>query len=169
MKQTCFDGSILVLIALILTGVSVAIAKENAVDSHVSQVSVTALPRSESLATASTQTTSTSTLPRGPKPVKKLLKVGQSFFYDETKFTFVDVVSDSRCPVVVVCIWAGEFTARFTVGGGSTLELLIVKNTTISSSTGYTVGIVEVKPNPVSGRKIENKDYSAIFLIERKK
>ncbi len=62
MKQICFDGSILMLITLILTGVSVTIAKENAIDSHVSQVSITALPRTEGAAT-STQTTSSSTLP----------------------------------------------------------------------------------------------------------
>lgn len=63
MKQTCFDGSILVLITLILTGVSVTIAKENAIDSHVSQVPITALPRAEGPTATSTQTTSSSTVP----------------------------------------------------------------------------------------------------------
>lgn len=171
MNHKCFDGFIIMLIILGLAAIGITITKQNMDESPAVMTPIEALERQPNPTTLPTTTaTSTPTTPAITiKPSQKTLRVGQSFTYDGTKVTFVDVVGDSRCPLNANCIWAGEFSVRLTLEKDNNLELLTSKDTATSSSSLYDVGIIEVKPNKILEQTITGKDYIVTFMIGPKK
>lgn len=102
-----------------------------------------------------------------------ILKVGQSALIETEglEIKFVEVVSDSRCPTGVTCVWAGEATA-----------LVNIKY----RDTGYSKHLVQpghgeegkadflnyelkfdVQPYPRAGEKTDKKDYRLQLEVER--
>jgi hypothetical protein len=87
----------------------------------------------------------------------------------------VRVVSDSRCPVDVNCVWAGNAELLFEVGargwrGKKTLRL----NTNASPERAgegqygrYTLKLVGLSPQPRSTRKIAAGQYTATLLVSK--
>ena len=49
-----------------------------------------------------------------PKIVAKL-PLGKTYTLDQAELVFVDVLSDSRCPKDVTCVWAGQAVALVEV------------------------------------------------------
>jgi len=85
------------------------------------------------------------------------------------------VASDSRCPVDVNCVWAGNAEVVFEVGargwrGRQTLRL----NTNASPERPgegrygrYTLKLVGLTPQPRSKRKIPAGRYTATLLVSK--
>ena len=85
------------------------------------------------------------------------------------------VASDSRCPVDVNCVWAGNAEVVFEVGargrrGVTTLSL----NTSASPERPaegrygrYTLKLVGLAPRPRSDRKIPPGRYTATLLVSK--
>lgn len=78
------------------------------------------------------------------------------------------VVSDSRCPQGVVCIWAGEARARFKIekyiGNPVFIDLLEgVKDTVIN---GYKFTFLKLLPYPTYGSQINPENYKARIVIK---
>lgn len=59
---------------------------------------------------------STSASPQG---IDGPVKLGQVAFVDGPRVRPDQVIEDSRCPIDVVCVWAGRVVLRATVFGGS--------------------------------------------------
>jgi hypothetical protein len=88
---------------------------------------------------------------------------------------FARVESDSRCPVDVNCVWAGNAEVLFEVGakawrGRTTLTL----NTNASPERPgegrhgrYTVKLAGLSPQPRSKRKIAAGQYTATLLVSK--
>ena len=88
---------------------------------------------------------------------------------------FVRVASDSRCPVDVTCVWAGNAEVLFEVGGSrwrgrKTLRL----NTSASPERPgegrygrYTLKLVGLVPQPHSKRRIAPGRYTATLLVSK--
>lgn len=55
-----------------------------------------------------------STTVKAPKIVAKL-PLGKTYTLDQVELVFVDVLSDSRCPKDVTCVWAGQAVALVEV------------------------------------------------------
>lgn len=55
-----------------------------------------------------------STTVEAPKIVAKL-PLGETYTLDQAELVFVDVLSDSRCPKDVTCVWAGQAVALVEV------------------------------------------------------
>lgn len=55
-----------------------------------------------------------STTVKAPKIVAKL-PLGETYTLDQVELVFVDVLSDSRCPKDVTCVWAGQAVALVEV------------------------------------------------------
>lgn len=55
-----------------------------------------------------------STTVETPKIVAKL-SLGKTYTLNQVKLAFVDVLSDSRCPKDVTCVWAGQAVALVEV------------------------------------------------------
>jgi len=83
------------------------------------------------------------------------------------------ILSDSRCPMDAICIWAGNAEVRFAFSS-SGQNALITLNThggvNFPSDTqvfGYNVELVELSPYPVSIHRITQKEYQAKVLLSR--
>ena len=97
--------------------------------------------------------------------------VGQTVEVQGTSVTirFSGVAEDSRCPVDVQCVWAGNAIVRLaisTAGGVATDASL---NTTLepksTTTSGYTIRLAGLKPFPRSGTTIPASSYMATLEV----
>jgi hypothetical protein len=98
-----------------------------------------------------------------------------TFGREDLRVRLVSVESDSRCPVNVACVWAGNAEVLVEVGakngrGGRTLRL----NTSASPERPaegrfgrYTVRLVGLTPQPATTRKIRAREYTAALLVTK--
>lgn len=88
--------------------------------------------------------------------------------------TLDSILSDSRCPRLVDCIWQGNGEVRFIFNDGSTSHKIVLntfggirfpKQTTIGK---YTIEMLELMPYPIYPNMfIQQKDYSARISIRK--
>jgi hypothetical protein len=85
--------------------------------------------------------------------------------------SFVSVTDDSRCPVDVDCIWAGNAKVHVKVTDPSGFSQMMVMNTTAGPKgdqlNGWAVYLTSLTPAPKSNRKITQRSYTATFTITR--
>ena len=89
------------------------------------------------------------------------------------RLTFEAVREDSRCPVGVTCIWAGDAVVAVTVddtGGGGTRTLVeFHTNPSVDAEAvfgGYTLRLVGLSPVPREGSTIEVDEYQATLVMK---
>ncbi len=85
---------------------------------------------------------------------------------------FSRVVTDSRCPQDVQCIWAGEVAVLLTYSGEASGELsLRLPGSEATPSTGdagrYRIELLEVTPVPVHGRPREEPNRVKLAVTVR--
>ena len=91
------------------------------------------------------------------------------------RLRFVRVASDSRCPVDVDCVWAGNAEVLVEVGGRGWRGR---KTLTLNTSAGgeraaegrhgrYTIKLVALGPQPRGSRKIAQRQYTATLLVSK--
>lgn len=82
---------------------------------------------------------------------------------------FAEVVSDSRCPVDVTCVWEGdaEVSVRAVASDGTSADLrLHTKGGTADPSfKGLTLRLVDLKPQPKEGKAPRQADYELTVEI----
>ena len=88
------------------------------------------------------------------------------------RLTFEAVRGDSRCPVGVSCIWAGDAVVAMTVhdtdGGPTTTELHTnVRFDAEAVLDGYVVRLVRLSPTPRVDATIEVDQYEALLVVDR--
>jgi hypothetical protein len=103
------------------------------------------------------------------------LKAGRSVTFDKggLRLRFVSVASDSRCPVNVNCVWAGNAEVLIEVGvkGGRGKKTLRLNTNASPERPGegkyghYTVKLLGLSPQPREGRKISAGGYTATLLV----
>ncbi len=103
------------------------------------------------------------------------LAVGQTVTIagEGLEIKFVEVVSDSRCPQGVTCIWAGEVSCLVEVSKGNAGTYRIVL--TQSGSTGQTFKqiideydvVFRVEPYPVYGKQIADNEYRLVMTVTK--
>lgn len=79
-----------------------------------------------------------------------------------------ELLEDSRCPIGVQCIWAGQVRVRAQIdsGLGTAHEEFTVGRTITTEAEAVT--LVEVSPTPREGTEIGKSDYRFIFEIEKR-
>src|SRR5262245_51503364 len=97
------------------------------------------------------------------------LAPGQSAEFDAGKLEveFTGIVSDSRCPSDVTCVWAGEVVARFAVRTDGRTTQHEIKETQSATVGGYTVTLLQVLPAHSSSQPIAAQDYRVTLKITR--
>jgi hypothetical protein len=101
------------------------------------------------------------------------LRVGQqkSMANGKVRVKLISVTEDSRCPVNVDCVWAGnaKVTVQVVVRGGETKILELNTNTREKGGTAdaYRVQLESLTPARRSNRKIRQSDYRAIVSITK--
>lgn len=86
------------------------------------------------------------------------------------KIKFISVIEDSRCPVGVNCVWAGNAKIKVMITGehgSKTFEF----NTTMGPKgdilDGWSIMLEELTPLPRADKKTRPRDYKATFNIVR--
>lgn len=100
------------------------------------------------------------------------LRVGQEVRPDAVlRIAFLSVRNDSRCPVDVMCVWAGnaEVEIGVTFGMGPTRPYVL--NTTLDPRSldlgAYRITLAGLEPAPVSTSPILPGAYIATFRLQR--
>ena len=88
---------------------------------------------------------------------------------DDLRIRFDTVRSDSRCPMDVQCVRAGEAVIAITLSlpgeaaVGRELETVPAKSQTTFSR--FTITLSSLAPSPRSDRQIQPHDYIATFIV----
>ena len=112
------------------------------------------------------------TLTAAQTPEMLTVKMGQQKVdkMSGLRIKFVSVVEDSRCPVDVDCIWAGNAKIKVQVVG-QRMTKVFEFNTTIGPKgdmmDGWAIYLEELTPLPKSSKKTNSKLYTAKFKITR--
>jgi hypothetical protein len=99
------------------------------------------------------------------------LRVGESALTaDELRIRFDTVRSDSRCPMDVMCVRAGEAVIALTLsregesGVGREVETTPARSTT--EYLNFSITLSSLQPYPRSDRPIQSADYIATFVVK---
>ena len=76
---------------------------------------------------------------------------------------FVKVVSDSRCPEGVKCVWAGAISVEILLDNSISMVISAIDNSI--SYKGYKIIVTQATPYPKSGSVIREEDYKVEFKI----
>lgn len=119
---------------------------------------------------------STSVKLEAPKIVVKLM-MGNQINIADVEIRFIEVISDSRCPNDVNCVWAGE--AKVVIALYKNNKFLENKTIVITPTNNlqdkllvaYTtketkIGVYNLLPYPVSRTRIKNEDYFLQLIVE---
>lgn len=102
-----------------------------------------------------------------------VLEVGQTVLVEGAGFgiTFVAVTEDSRCPVDVTCVWAGNATVELKVSISDAVDTTVTLNTDLEPRA-TTIGrhelrLVALAPVPRSDVRIAPGDYTATLRVDK--
>jgi hypothetical protein len=101
------------------------------------------------------------------------LRVGQevTFTGEPLRILFEEVPEDSRCPLQVLCVWAGNAIVRLRVGTATANAQRIELNTTLEphviSVLGYEISLERLDPYPQSDNRIPQRQYAAHFRVTK--
>ncbi len=102
------------------------------------------------------------------------LGIGQTASIEREKLfiNFKAVLEDSRCPVNVVCVWAGNGKVEFEIldidGQNKTLTLNTEDEPRATTLKGHKLKLISLNPPRVDGVSISPGDYSVTLLVEKK-
>ena len=103
-----------------------------------------------------------------------LIRVAQTIVVEGIRVRFNAVESDSRCPSDVVCVWAGDAVAQFSVEQNCACESPTVRlelHTTLEPKSdaayGYRVELRQLAPYPKTSSPIRKDAYSAWIRLTR--
>jgi len=91
---------------------------------------------------------------------------------EDLRIEFVDVVTDSRCPKDVVCIWAGEVKCLVELVSSGSAERVELTEPGLTGDTNrqafkeYQLTFT-VTPYPVSTKPIERGDYRLVLTVRK--
>ncbi len=82
---------------------------------------------------------------------------------------FIKVLQDSRCPVNVTCVWAGNVKIELEIMGSDRKKFSISLNTGIEPNTvslqGYVLQLISILPLKVEGVSISPEQYQVKLRI----
>ncbi|MFA5999942.1 MAG: hypothetical protein WC783_03110 [Candidatus Paceibacterota bacterium] len=93
------------------------------------------------------------------------VKVGQTMFINGVKITLNKIVGDSRCPIDVVCIQAGNIVANVTLQSNTDKETRDITSNKKIPFDSFQISIEQVLPQPKSTETIKPQDYIITFKV----
>ena len=102
-------------------------------------------------------------------PATFTLRPGQTASVQNVAVTFRQVVSDSRCPLNALCVWAGDATVAFTVrtiGQETRHELQLADPGKRTAQVhNFLLEFQELQPYPVAGQPTDTGSYRATMTF----
>lgn len=84
---------------------------------------------------------------------------------------FVSLLEDSRCPKNVNCIRAGNARIKIEVkkagGTAKNFELNTNANPQTISFAGFTIKLIDLKPEPATNIRINRRGFTATFAVAK--
>ena len=81
---------------------------------------------------------------------------------------FDEVSSDSRCPIDVICVHAGEAVVAMTLRNTARREWKTNPSGVDVSYAGYAITLVELQPSPRAGQAIPQSAYVATLTVSKR-
>jgi hypothetical protein len=100
-----------------------------------------------------------------------ILGIGQKGKVNGIEITLDSIVQDSRCPLDVQCIWAGQIVAKvkiLSLGDTHKLETAEISSEKSYVFNGYNISISSVTPPKNSKKEIKSGDYLLTFNVSKK-
>ena len=100
------------------------------------------------------------------------LRVSETAYIADTRLSIRadSVPEDSRCPENAVCVWAGNARVSLTLRDGTNTAAADL-NTTLEPHAvtrwGYSVRLVDVRPNTRAGERIAAETYVIRLVVTR--
>jgi hypothetical protein len=122
----------------------------------------------------STPTTATTTKPAATSSpaVKQYIsygnvtvKVGETVYFKNQSVTLVKVLSDSRCPTGVMCIWAGTVSAEVTIVPTKGTSTVAVELGKFVVANGLNIELFSVLPTATKDTVISQSAYRLTFNV----
>jgi hypothetical protein len=84
--------------------------------------------------------------------------------------TFAELLSDSRCPLAVLCVWEGEarILMRVEASGRPAIEIELSTLSPARTFDGYRIRLVQLAPRSQSGEPIPLEDYVARLVVTKR-
>lgn len=111
--------------------------------------------------------------PSGPSLDERfILQVGESEVLrgEPVRVRFERIIEDSRCPIDVVCVVAGEAIGEFEIRVGGAAPVTVEISTDPRGSVvvgGYRFTLVGMSPLPRSNIRIDPRQYRAELVVTR--
>jgi hypothetical protein len=100
------------------------------------------------------------------------IKVGERVSVEGLQIGFETVAEDSRCPVDVTCVWAGNAKVILKLSKRGRRPAQINLNTGLEPKHklyyGYDVKLVSLNPHLKKGERIKRGDYVATLVVNGK-
>jgi hypothetical protein len=84
---------------------------------------------------------------------------------------FVKVLEDSRCPVGVDCVWAGNAKVQIKISKGKAAAQTFEMNTGLAPKTitfdGYKIELLTLNPAPNTDTEMAKRKYTASFIVKK--
>lgn len=98
-----------------------------------------------------------------------VLKSGEKGVFESLTLTFNDIVQDSRCPIDVQCIQAGELVVNLNLKEGAATRSIVLSSTeTLGKDfAGYNILMGEIEPTKTVSVNPENTTYAVHFLVTK--
>ena len=101
------------------------------------------------------------------------LKIGQTaaLMNENVSIAFKEVITDSRCPKGVTCIWPGQVSCLTEVTKDGAINKLVLTLPGLSdpateSFNGYKVAF-NVTPYPEAGKQIAQDEYRLVLTVSK--
>ena len=117
---------------------------------------------------------------QNPDPSKEVatgeeftVKIGEQVLVKDTNLTvrFLRVAEDSRCPVDVTCVWAGNARLEFELRVSKKKHALASLNTTLNPKEThfkkFRVRLLKLNPGRKQGVPANPADYEATLIVEK--
>ena len=100
------------------------------------------------------------------------IKIGERVSVEGLKLSFEAVTEDSRCPVDVTCVWAGNAKVILKLSRLRRRASQLKLNTGLEPRhlpfDGYDVKLVGISPSRKKAERIKRGDYVARLIVTRK-
>ena len=93
--------------------------------------------------------------------------LGQVAVVDGLRIRPLKVIEDSRCPINVVCVWAGRLTVRTEIDGGAGAEIPDLTLGVPLDLGELSVTLVSAEPAAIAGEPIKPAAYRFTYHVQR--
>lgn len=95
------------------------------------------------------------------------IKIGETKALQGIEIKPTRIIEDSRCPLDVQCIWAGQLVVEVLLKSGTRFQTIQMKTGVGRVYSGKTIVLSSALPLKKAGEEIKKEEYVLTFVIEK--